>query len=188
MMNGLPIALLLIVVLLLTVRRESYSEIFGFSGWSKPNEGVILDDPVEDISKYRVVDTKIDNDTIERLVLATNKAIKQKTGVCNYIIETTSIKKFVERSGDKQFYRAMFMAVKNNGFAFGFAVTVDAEIVGDVVTIKSLRTQPIDADIPNDIKPFTDGEAGQDFIEYKLVKEKAMPTRSEFEAAKNKFR
>ena len=187
-MNGLPIALLLIVVLLLTVRRESYSEIFGFSGWSKPNEGIILDDPVEDISKYRVMDTKIDNDTIERLVLATNKAIKQKTGVCNYIIETTSIKKFVERSGDKQFYRAMFMAVKNNGFAFGFAVTVDAEIVGDVITIKSLRTQPIDADIPNDIKQLTDGEAGQDFIEYKLVKEKAMPTRSEFEAAKNKFR
>jgi hypothetical protein len=188
MMNGLPIALLLAVVLLLTVRRESYSEIFGFSGWSKPSEGIILDDPVEDISRYRVVETKVDNDTIERLVLATNKAIKQKTGVCNYIIETTSIKKFVERSGDKQFYRAMFMAVKNHGFAFGFAVTVDAEINGDVVKIKSLRTQPIDADIPNDIKPFTDGEAGQDFIDYKLVREKAMPTRSEFETAKNKFR
>ena len=186
-MNGLPIALLLIVVLLLTVRRESYTEIFGLSGWTQPNEGVILDDPVDDISKYRAVDTKIDNDTIERLVLATNKAIEAKTGICNYIIETTTIKKYVELSGTKEFYRAMFMAVKRNGFAFGFAVSVDAEIVGDVVKIKSLRTQPIDADIPSDIKPFTDGEAGQDFIEYTLVKEKAMPTRSEFEMAKNKF-
>ena len=187
-MNGLPIALLLIVVLLLTVRRESYSEVFGFSGWSKPNEGVILDDPVEDISKYRMVEAKIHNDTIERIVLATNAAIKTKTGICNYIIETTSIKKFVERSGTKEFYRAMFMAVKSNGFAFGFAVTVDVEIVGGVVNVKSLRTQPIDADIPNDITPFTDGEAGQDFVDYKLVKEKAVPTRSEFESAKNKFR
>lgn len=187
-MNGLPIALLLIVVLLLTVRRESYSEVFGFSGWSKPNEGVILDDPVDNILSYRAIEAKVDNDTIEKLVLATNKAIKAKTGVCNYIIETTSIKKFVSLTSGNEFYRAMFMAVKNHGFAFGFAVTVDAEIVDNVVKIKSLRTQPIDADIPNDIKPFTDGEAGQDFVDYKIVKEKAVPTRSEFQMAKNNLR
>ena len=186
-MNGLPIALLLIVVLMLTIRREPYSEVFGFSGWTKPNEGIILDDPVDNIRSYQTSETKVDNDTIERLVLATNKAIKEKTGVCNYIIETTSIKKFINITSGNEFYRAMFMAVKNHGFAFGFAVTVDAEINDDVVKIRSLRTQPIDADIPNDIKPFTDGEAGQDFVEYKLVKEKATPTRSEFELAKNKL-
>jgi len=186
-MNVLAIALLL-TVLLMTVRRESYTEIFGFSGWSNPIDGVVLDGPVENLSKYRMVETKIDNDTMERLVLATNKAIKEKTGVCNYIIETTSIKKYVSLLDDSEFYRTMFMAVKNHGFAFGFAVTVDAEIKGGVVKVKSLRTQPIDVDIPNDIVPFTDGEAGQDFVDYKLVKEKAVPTTSELQMAKNKFR
>lgn len=187
-MNNILLAILLLgVVYYITVRREPFTEVFGFSGYTKPSEGIFISDPIENLSTYTPVEAKIDHDTMEKLILATNKAISDKAGVCNYIIETTSLKKFVGKGNDV--YRVMFMAVKNHGFAYGFAVTVDAMIdkSGNVI-IKSLRTQPIDADIPNDIKAFTNDEAGQEFIEYKLVKDAAVPTRSEFDLAKNKLR
>jgi len=186
-MNKILLVILLLgVVYYITVRREPFTEVFGFSGYTKPSEGIFISEPIENISAYTPVEAKVDHDTMEKLILAANKAISDKAGVCNYIIETTSLKKFTD--GKNDLYRVMFMAVKNHGFAYGFAVTVDATVQNGNVIIKSLRTQPIDADIPNDIKAFTDGEAGQEFVEYKLVKDAAIPSKSEFDLAKNKLR
>lgn len=81
----------------------------------------------------------------------------------------------------------MFMTVKNNGFAFGFSVAASFEVQGDEIRLISLRSQPLDVQTPEDIKPFTQGASGKEFIEYNLVKEKAVPTVSELESAKNKL-
>ena len=114
-----------------------------------------------------------------------NKEIEKRSGLCTYIIETTSVKKYTNDS--KTLYECNFMTVKNNGFAFGFSVTASFEVVGDSVKLISLRSQPLGVQTPADVTPYTEGSSGKEFIEYELVKEKAVPTKSEFETAKNKL-
>jgi hypothetical protein len=88
---------------------------------------------------------------------------------------------------DKTIYECKFMTVKNNGFSFGFSVVSYFEIINGVVKLISLRTQPLDVESASDIAPFVDSVSGKDFVNYDLVKEKATPTLSELEMAKNKL-
>jgi len=182
-MNVLLIVTLIVIVLLLT-RREPFAESFGLSGHTKPTGSVRFDDKKPDLTGYTQAEAKISNDMMQRFVMLTNKEIEKRTGLCTYIIETTAVKKY---SGDKTIYECMFMTVKNNGFAFGFSVAASFEVQGDEIRLISLRSQPLDVQTPEDIKPFTQGASGKEFIEYNLVKEKAVPTVSELESAKNKL-
>jgi hypothetical protein len=111
---------------------------------------------------------------------------KQPTGLCTYIIETTSVKKYA--MDDKIIYECMFMTVKNSGFAFGFSVVASYEIINDVIRLISLRSQPLDVQTVSDVTPFIEGTPGQDFVKYELIKENAIPTQSELEVAKNKLK
>ncbi len=76
---------------------------------------------------------------------------------------------------------------QSNGFSFGFSVVSYFEIINGVVKLISLRTQPLDVESASDIAPFVDSVSGKDFVNYDLVKEKATPTLSEVEMAKNKL-
>jgi hypothetical protein len=79
------------------------------------------------------------------------------------------------------------MVVKNSGFAYGFSVVASFEVVDGIATLLSLRSQPLDVQTVADVTPFVDGQAGQEFVKYDLVKEKAVPTVGELEMAKNKL-
>jgi hypothetical protein len=81
----------------------------------------------------------------------------------------------------------MFMVMKKGGFSFGFSVVASFEVENGKVRIVSLRSQPIGVEAPGDVSAFTEGSAGKEFIEYQLVKEAAVPTKSEFDSAKNKL-
>jgi hypothetical protein len=176
---------LIAIVLLLTVRREPFTEIFGFSGYKKPSGSIRLDDARPDLSGYSQADANIDNDTMQEFVLQANQEIAKRTGLCTYIIETTSVKKYV--NDDKAIYECMFMTVKNSGFAFGFSVVASYEVVNGEVKLLSLRSQPLDVQTVSDISPFTESRDGQEFIKYDLVKEATVPSQGELEMAKNKL-
>jgi len=118
-------------------------------------------------------------------VLQANQEIAKRTGLCTYIIETTSVKKYV--NDDKAIYECMFMTVKNSGFAFGFSVVASYEVVNGEVKLLSLRSQPLDVQTVSDISPFTESRDGQEFIKYDLVKEATVPSQGELEMAKNKL-
>ena len=182
-MNVLLIVALLVIVLLLT-RREPFTETFGFSGYTKPVGTIRFDDPRPDMSAYTQAEAKISNDMMQKFVMLTNKEISKRTGLCTYIIETTAVKKY---TGPKTMYECVFMTVKNSGFAFGFSVSVMFEVEGDDIRIVSLRSQPLDVETPQDITPYTGDKSGKEFVDYKLVKEKASPTSSEFDSVKNKL-
>lgn len=177
---------LIAIVLLLTVRREPFTEIFGFSGYKKPTGSIRLDDARPDLSGYSQAEANIDNDTMQEFVLQANQEIAKRTGLCTYIIETTAVKKYVN-SESKAIYECMFMAVKNDGFAFGFSVVASYEVVNNVVKLVSLRSQPLDIQTVSDISPFVESRDGQDFVKYDLVKEAVVPTQGELEVAKNKL-
>ena len=93
-MNYLIVIILLIVVIFLTTSRESFTEAFGLSGYTKPVGTVKLTDPRPDLSKYTEVEASVDNDNIEEFVLQANKEISRRTGICTYIIETTAIRHY----------------------------------------------------------------------------------------------
>jgi len=179
--------ILIAIVLLLTVRREPFTEVFGFSGYKKPIGSIRLDDAKPDLNGYSQAEANIDNDLMQEFVLQANKEISKRTGVCTYIIETTAVKRYINDKNDKEIYECMFMVVKNSGFAYGFSVVASFEVVDGIATLLSLRSQPRDVQTVADVTPFVDGQAGQEFVKYDLVKEKAVPTVGELEMAKNKL-
>ena len=198
MMNWSLAILLIAVVLLLTVKREPFTEMFGFSGHSRPTGRVRFDDSKPDLTSYRQAEADVNNDMMQEFVLQTNKEISKRTGLCTYIIETVAVKKYVAPTtntegapvspGKNDVYEAIFMTVKNNGFAFGFTVVAYFEVTnGGAITLKSLRTQPLDVESESDISPFKGDPSGKEFVNYELVKEKAVPTLGELEMAKNKL-
>jgi len=178
--------ILLVIVLLLTTKREPFTEIFGFSGYTKPVGSVKLDDARPDLTGYTQAEANVDNTMMQDFVLQANQEISKRTGLCTYIIETTAVKRYVGGEG-KEIYECMFMVVKNSGFAYGFSVVASFEVVGGEVKLLSLRSQPLDVQTVADVTPFVDGQAGQEFVKYDLVKEKAVPTVGELEMAKNKL-
>ena len=184
-MNYLIVIILLIVVIFLTTSRESFTEAFGFSGYTKPVGVVKLTDPRPDLSKYTEVEASVDNDNIEEFVLQANKEISRRTGLCTYIIETTAIRHYKGEEND--IYECMFMAVKKDGFSFGFSVVASYEVENGKVRIVSLRSQPLGVDVPSDVSAFSDGSPGKEFLDYKLVKEIASPTKAELDSVKNKL-
>ena len=198
MMNWSLVILLIVIVLLLTVKREPFTEMFGFSGHSRPTGRVRFDDSKPDLTSYHQAEADVDNDMMQEFVLQTNKEISKRTGLCTYIIETVAVKKYVAPTtntegapvspGKNDVYEAIFMTVKNNGFAFGFTVVAYFEVTnGGAITLKSLRTQPLDVESESDISPFKGDPSGKEFVNYELVKEKAVPTLGELEMAKNKL-
>ena len=105
--------------------------------------------------------------------------------ILKHIIETAKIKKHAGKENDV--YECVFMVMKKGGFSYGFSVVASFEVKGDTMKLVSLRTQPIDIEQPGDVKAFTDGAPGKEFLKFELVKEAATPTMGEFEEAKNKL-
>jgi hypothetical protein len=186
-MKLLLTVILLVIVLLLTTNREPFTEVFGFSGYNKPTGTIRFDDARPDLTGYSQAEANIKNDLMEDFVLQANREISKRTGLCTYIIETTAVKKYVNNENDKEIYECMFMTVKNKGFAFGFSVVASYEVVDGIATLVSLRSQPLDVQTVSDVTPFVESNGGQEFVKYDLVKEKAVPTVSELEMAKNKL-
>jgi hypothetical protein len=186
-MKTIILILLVIVVLALTLNKttEKYQELFGFVGYQKPVNQVVLDDAKFDTSGYEEVETVVNHDLMEKLVLATNKEITKRTDDCSYIIETTAVKKYSKDGQDV--YKCMFMCVRAKGFAFGFSVVATLSVKGDDVKVLSLRTQPMDVQEPSDVSPYVQ-DVAKEFVDFEIVKAKAVPTTSELEEAKEKLK
>jgi len=164
---------------------ESFTETFGLSGYTKPAGSVKMNDPRPNLTGFEEFEVSVDNDMMEEFVLQANKEISKRTGICTYIIETTAIKGY--RKENTTIYEVMFMTMKKGGFSFGFSVVASFEVENGKMRIVSLRSQPIGVEAPGDVSAFTEGSAGKEFVQYELVKEAAVPTKGEFDSAKNKL-
>lgn len=165
--------LLLLILIVLMLVFSSRKEMFGYAGYKDPVKHVVIDDPSFDTTEYiEATDVSVDNDLMQKLVLATNRYVSEKTGLCTYVIETTSLKKYIHKENKKELYRCMFMLMKQHGFAFGFAVTTDVVVNPDgTVTVMSARTQPIDVMPPTDQSPFSSDIEGHEFVDYQKFRQ-----------------
>lgn len=180
-MNTVILILLILIVLILMSRTEMFTEQFGFSGYTKPKDPITLDDTEIDLSEYDESgeDVAVSNDLMQEMVLATNKAVSKKTGLCTYIVETLSVKRYTHRTTKQEIYRCMFMTVKHKGFAYGFSVTSDMRIIDGKATVIGLRTQPVDLRPPSDPSIYQTTIKGKEFEDYTEVR------RSELDLVKN---
>jgi hypothetical protein len=96
-------------------------------------------------------------------------------------------KRYDDLKNMNDIYECMFMVVRDTGFSFGFSVVSTIHIKNGVASIKSIRSQPIDAQNPSNINPYIDDMCGKDFVDYKLVDEISSISKGEFDSAKNKL-
>ncbi len=180
-MNTIVLILLILIILMTMSRTEMFTEQFGLSGYTKPIEPVLLNDTQTDLSDYEESGEEIEvsNDLMQEMVLETNKEVSKKTGLCTYIIETLSVKKYVNKKSNQEIYRCMFMSVKHKGFSFGFSVTSDLRIIDGRATVLNVRTQPIDIKPPSDPSIYQKSIKGKEFEDYTEVRQ------SEIDIVKN---
>jgi hypothetical protein len=165
----IAVVFVIIAVLVCTTRRR---ELFGYAGYKPHVDKVVINDPLTDSTDYtESTEVSMGPDIMQELVLATNKYVSEKTDLCTYIIETTSIKKYIAKkdTNKRDMYRAMFMVLKQHGFAFGFAVTSDMLINDDgTVEVVSVRTQPMGVPPVTDQSPFDSDLEGHEFTDHDL--------------------
>ena len=162
------IILILIVVYLLC---ESRTERFGYRDASHPIHGVVFNDPAPNMSEYKEVGKlQLNNAIVEKLVLVTNKYIREKSGINNYIIETSAIKQFKHKTKNHTLYQCMFMCVKSGGFSFGFSVTSNVILVSGNVRVLGIQSQPMNIKPPSDKTPFESTMKGSEYVNYDDVR------------------
>lgn len=166
------ILLFILVILLLMSREEKYSVA------SKGSGVIALNDPLPNMVEYVPTKTIVNHDIMESLVLTTSKYIKEKTGINNYIIETSGLKQFVHKHKNHGMYRCMFMVLKRGGFPYGFMVSVDilvtdASSIGKAgkpnVRVISARSQPMNVKPPANKTPFESSIEGHEYIPFENI-------------------
>lgn len=180
-MNTIVLILLILTVLMIMSRTEMFTEQFGFSGHTKPVKPVLLKGTNTDLSDYEESgeELEVSNDLMQEMILATNKEVSKKTGLCTYIIETLSVKKYTNKNTNQEIYRCMFMTVKHKGFALGFSVTSDLRIIEGKAIVLNITTQPIDVKPPSDPSIYQKSIKGKEFEDYTEVRQ------SEIDIVKN---
>lgn len=165
-MNLTPIVLLAIVLALMT-KREKFTEIFGFSGYSKPILNVSINEKLNssiDVSNYEEKAALIDNDLLQELLFTVQRHLKMPT----YAVETNTIRKFVDKTDpSKIIYRCRFMFIYTKGFPFGFGVSADI-MMSPKPTIVAMTTQPQSEQTYSPVEPFHE-DIHDNFVNYNEV-------------------
>ena len=125
-MNKIIVVVVFLLIVLYVSRRE---EKYGGK-----NDLFESDEPTR-LGEYKESEDAIiiTHDLMNEIVLQSNKAISKRTGLCTYIIETTSMKLYKHKTTGGKIYRCMFMVAKygNKGFDFGFSIVVDVRVINE---------------------------------------------------------
>lgn len=162
------ILVLILVVLLLDNKNEGFKN----KSASIPIHQVLINDPMPNMSEYVEVKTlDVNSDKISKMVMITNKYIREKAGIPNYIIETTGIRQYKHKNKNHMLYRCMFMCMKMGGFPFGFSVTSNIILVSGKMRVIGVQSQPLDIKPPSDTTPFDSVIEGSEYIEYETIQQ-----------------
>jgi hypothetical protein len=162
------ILVLILVVLLLDNRKEGFKN----KSATIPIHQVLINDPMPNMSEYVEVKTlDVNSDKISKMVMITNKYIREKAGIPNYIIETTGIRQYKHKNKNHMLYRCMFMCMKMGGFPFGFSVTSNIILVSGKMRVIGVQSQPLDIKPPSDTTPFESVIEGSEYIEYETIQQ-----------------
>jgi len=146
----IAVVVFLLIVLCVSRRQEKYGG---------KNELFESDEPTR-LAEYEQSENAIviTHDLMNEIILQANKAISKRTGLCTYIIETTSMKLYKHKKTGGKIFRCMFMVVKygNKGFDFGFSIAADIRVINEGPRVETpgvgQKTQEIMETTENNIK------------------------------------
>lgn len=146
----IAVVVFLLIVLCVSRRQEKYGG---------KNELFESDEPTR-LAEYEQSENAIviTHDLMNEIILQANKAISKRTGLCTYIIETTSMKLYKHKKTGGKIFRCMFMVVKygNKGFDFGFSIATDIRVINEGPRVETpgvgQKTQEIMETTENKIK------------------------------------
>ncbi len=149
------------LLLICSRKRENFVELFGLAGY-KPSitEVNISYDAGINTSNYkRNINYSVSPDETSMCSVQTSQFIRQKTNLCNRILDTNKFDIFTDPESNSILYKCRFMAmITSSNFPFG--ISVDVEILdGQVIKGTTQPTGPIN----NKITPFT-GDDADNFI------------------------
>jgi hypothetical protein len=146
----IAVVVFLLIVLCVSRRQEKYG---GKNELFESDEPTLLAEYEQ--SENAIV---ITHDLMNEIILQANKAISKRTGLCTYIIETTSMKLYKHKKTGGKIFRCMFMVVKygNKGFDFGFSIAADIRVINEGPRVETpgvgQKTQEIMETTENKIK------------------------------------
>ena len=181
-MNYLLTFVLIVIVFVLTNESEGY----GFSGYTVPRETQLMD-PFPNLTGYEPTKNDANGDLMESIVLLTNKEIHKRTGISNYIIETTTMQKYTKETAS--IYECGFMTVKKDGFSFGFSVVVWVILEDQKTpTLLAIRSQPLGFQTSDQVMSLSEKTMGKDFLKYNIVRDKHIPSKGAFDTSMSVFK
>jgi hypothetical protein len=163
----IAVVVFLLIVLCVSRRQEKYGG---------KNELFESDEPTR-LAEYEESENAIviTHDLMNEIILQANKAISKRTGLCTYIIETTSMKLYKHKKTGGKIFRCMFMVVKygNKGFDFGFSIATDIRVINEGPRVETpgvgQKTQEIMETTENKIKLVLD-KGIENLNEIELIK------------------
>jgi hypothetical protein len=163
----IAVVVFLLIVLCVSRRQEKYG---GKNELFESDEPTLLAEYEQ--SENAIV---ITHDLMNEIILQANKAISKRTGLCTYIIETTSMKLYKHKKTGGKIFRCMFMVVKygNKGFDFGFSIATDIRVINEGPRVETpgvgQKTQEIMETTENKIKLVLD-KGIENLNEIELIK------------------
>ena len=137
-------------------KSEGFIEFPGFAGISQKKDITVLNtggpDEYSNLQETSVAITPVQ---LQDVVMATQKFIKAKTGLCAYAIYTPYARIFNGPEG-KTYIKVRFMFTAIQGFPYGFMIDV---VFGDGKIVQT-NTQPVPKDSDNEgVAPFKSDDA-----------------------------
>ena len=169
-MKDILAVLCVVGILYLATSKEKFTEIFGLSGYSKPILNVNINKELSgiDYSDYTPKKVFVTPDILQELVFTVQRYLESQGMDWTYAIETNNIELFENKTDpSKIVYKCRFMFMYTKGFPFGFGVTADI-MMSPKPTIVGFRTQPMDNQTKQPIKPF-DADRHDNFVNYQQV-------------------
>lgn len=129
--------ILLIVVFLLTYKRENFD--VSFSGYKQPRDvSIHLNRSGVNEKEFEPDVSGITNDDIKKCVEPVVAYIKKDTGMCVYPVETNKVEKFVNPKSGSVLYKVRFMfTVTSSGFPYTFGI--DADVLDGKVVVANTQ-------------------------------------------------
>lgn len=183
-MNKYILYALIIIVLLVCSKREEFVEVFGFAGYSKPTTLSYDNTEVPIASGDFVEQSKfeISPDIVNTIVNTIQTYIREKQDLCVQPLETSFVKKFVDKSDENRvLYKTRMMFMVEKGFPYGVAISADV-LMTPAPVLARIQTQPSEVD--DSITPYSQ-DVASDFVEWNEVMKTNVPLLSELKTDEN---
>jgi hypothetical protein len=179
-----------IVLIMMSFKKEKFVEVMGFAGVTKNTTNIIINDSIVKIDEAGYTKQEkynITPDLINDIVNLVRKYMSSKYGMCAQPIETNYIHKYVDKADNtKILYKTRMLFIKQEGFPYAFAISADVSVAGTAAPLLvGIYTQQMSDQARETIIPYTDVVGSSDFENFQDILAANIP-KSKINGQENK--